>query len=61
MGYLYVLDFDGVLCDSCGESFFFGFKVIYLEFLVVVCYLFICVFDLCFVLILVYIVGQVRV
>lgn len=27
MGDFYVLDFDGVFCDSCGESFFFVVKV----------------------------------
>jgi hypothetical protein len=26
MGHLYALDFDGVLCDSCGESFISALK-----------------------------------
>lgn len=30
MGDLYALDFDGVLCDSCGESSLSAVKVIYL-------------------------------
>ena len=27
MGHLYALDFDGVLCDSCGESSISALKV----------------------------------
>ncbi len=31
MGHLYALDFDGVLCDSCGESSISALKVFQLR------------------------------
>jgi hypothetical protein len=31
MGHLYALDFDGVLCDSCGESSVSALKVFHLR------------------------------